>query len=261
MKSGKVLLTFKESEMFDRAVRERAIAQVTLHQDDEWKSFKCRFLERDPNRRFFVLDFLPHEGATLPQMSLGQYVGVSFRSASRKIMLSTVVEAKGRFLSPENNEIPAIRYRWPQAVTELQRRSFYRTPVPDGSTLVAHAWAGGIARRATVQGATLQILTGQLLDLSCGGTLIRLGDSRPPTWAVGDTIGLEIQLGDGRPSALIDAHYRGCRQDEHGRSCMAVQFVGMELSVDGKVVLSRIANAVQRLNRCAAPLNTQNQRG
>lgn len=249
MKSGKVLLTFKETDMFDRAVRERAIAQVTLCGEDGWKSFKCRFLERDANRRFFVLDFVPQPGTELPSISLGQYVGVSFRSASRKIMLSTVVEAKGRFVTSDDGEIPAIRYRWPQAVTELQRRSFYRTIVPESLNLIASAWLGGTARRTSAQATPLQILTGKLLDLSCGGTLIRLNESRPPNWGIGDNIGLELGLGDNKPPIQVDAFYRGHRQDEQGRTCIAVQFVGLELSVDGKVTISRLSGAVQRLNR------------
>jgi c-di-GMP-binding flagellar brake protein YcgR len=250
MRHNKVVLTHNESEVFDRAVRERAIAVVTLQQDSKWATFKCRFLERDPSMQFFVLDYNdPNGDDSLPPLSLGQYVGVSFRHGSRKVMFSTVVEAKGKYILPDNTEIAAIRYRWPQALTELQRRVFHRALIPTSQTLLGHLWDGGMIRRASAQNGTLEIVNGELVDISCGGAMIRLHGNRQPNWGETATLGAELQLGDGRPPVRLDANFRGFRTDEQGRVCAAVQFVGLELTVDGREVLHRLASVVQRLNR------------
>lgn len=65
------------------------------------------------------------------------------------------------------------------------------------------------------------------------------------------TIGVEMHLPDGRSPILVDARYRGARTDESGALNLALQFVGLELTVDGRLVLQRLANSVQRLHRLA----------
>lgn len=249
MKPRRLITPHDAAQIFDRAVHERALAVLTLQDGHLWQTFKSRFLERDPRGRFFVLDYQPVDTTPLPPVAPGQYLGVSFRQRSRKLLFATVVEAKGHFVLDDKTTVPAVRYRWPDSVTELQRRAYYRTPVPPGTTLLASLWAGGTAARASAQGSTLQVSTGELADLSCGGALIRLHQTQRPDWPDEHTLGLEVQLPDGRPPITIDVRYRGARPDENGILNAAVQFVGLEINADGRAVLQRLANSVQRLHR------------
>lgn len=249
MKPRRLLAARDAAEVFDRAVQERALAVLTLQDGPGWVTFKSRFLERDPRGHFFVLDHMPVNGDTVPPLSLGQYVGVSFRQCSRKILFSTVVEAKGHFLCDDRTSITAIRYRWPDSMTELQRRAYYRTPVPPEMTLSATLWAGGVSARERVQAAGAGLLTGDLADISCGGTLIHLRGAETNNWSDGDLFGLEVQLPDGRPPAVLDARYRGTRPDEPASTGVAFQFIGLELTVEGRLLLQRLAACIQRLHR------------
>ncbi len=251
MRPARLTVRQDETEIFDRAVRDGALAAVTLQEDGVWHSFKCRFLERDPNRRFFVLDYEPQHGETLPPVSLGQYVGVSFRHSSRKIMFASIVEARGKFRCGDNRQVNAVRYRWPQGITELQRRAFYRTPLPDSMSLLAHLWSGGVVKRAAADGETFRVTSGHVADISCGGALVRLRPDCEPAWNENETLGVEMELADGRPPVQLDAHFRGIRQDNQGKRCAAIQFVGLEVSVDGRLVLERLCRVVQRLHRMA----------
>lgn len=261
MKPRRVVAPDEAMEIFDQAVREHALVVVTIQEGDDWHTLKCRFLERDPGHRFFVLDFQPTPHDPLPTPIPGHYVGISFRYKSRKIMFSTVVEAKGKYVLDDQTQVPAVRYRWPATMTELQRRAYYRTPVPAGLDLLAHAWLGGAAARTAAQGNALQIVSGQLVDLSCGGCLIRLNQMDPPAWQDNATVGLELQLGDAKPAIVLNANYRGSRHDGTGALCAAVQFLGLELSVDGRVVLQRLANAVQRFHRLQPPRDVNHSSG
>lgn len=235
------------AEIFDSAVAENALAVVTLQDGHNWTSFKCRFLERDPQQRFFVLDFEPSDEQPLPALSAGQYAGISFRYRSRKILFASVVEAKGKYLRSNNATVAAIRYRWPDTLTELQRRAYYRTPIPPGVQLTAQVWPGGTAARKNPDFAHTP-LHGTLADLSCGGGLIRITQAAP-AWRENETLGLELHLADGRSPLLVDARYRGMRGDENGHPCIAIQFLGLEVSVDGRVTLQRLARCVQRFHR------------
>lgn len=249
MKPRRLLGATDAREIFDRAVQERAIAVLTVHGEQDWYTFKSRFLERDPRGRFFVLDYQAADEEPLPAVTPGQYLGVSFRQRNRKLLFATVVEAKGHFVLDDRQTIPAIRYRWPDSLTELQRRAYYRTAVPEGTALAASLWSGGVAARARAQATPLEVATGMLADVSCGGALVRLQGTSAPAWVDDQTLGLELQLPDGRPPIVVDVRFRGVRSGEDGEYSAAIQFVGLEITADGRVVLQRLANTVQRLHR------------
>ena len=168
MRPRRILSAEEASNMFDEAVRQNALAVLTVHEKGNWHTFKSRFLERDGNRRFIVLDCQETHGTQPPALSTGRYVGLSFRYKSRKVMFATVVEAKGRYLVDGKTAVPAVRYRWPESMTELQRRAYYRTPIPAEVRILVNVWPGGVAARPTAQGSALSVVTGEALDLSCG---------------------------------------------------------------------------------------------
>lgn len=235
--------------MFDEAVGQNALAVLTVHKNGNWHTFKSRFLERDRNCHFVVLDYQETHGTKPPPLIPGHYVGLSFRHKSRKVMFATVVEAKGRYLVNGKTSVPAVRYRWPESMTELQRRAYYRTPVPPEVRVLANVWRGGVEARQSAQGSTLSVLAGEALDVSCGGTLIRLNQLAAPGWTDNDTLGVELHLPDGQAPLLVDAYYRGTRHDAGGHLCAAVQFVGLELALDGRGILHRLARCVQKFHR------------
>ncbi|WP_320046870.1 hypothetical protein [uncultured Ilyobacter sp.] len=260
MKPRRILTGQETSEMLTEAVSQNALAVLNVHEDGQWKTFKSRFLERDPNRRFIVLDYQETHGTKPPDLIVGQYVGLSFRYRSRKVMFATVVEARGRYMLDGKNSVTAIRYRWPESMTELQRRAYYRTEVPDGVRVLANVWPGGIDARNDAQNDSLSIITGQAQDLSCGGTLVRINQLDAPPWQDNQTLGVELHLPDGQPPLLVDAYYRGTRHDSDNQMCAAVQFVGLELSLQGRGILQRLARCVQKFHRTALSNNLKDGR-
>lgn len=229
-------------ELFDTAVRDRALVVVTVQDGAKWQTFKSRFLERDPQERFFVLDYQSIDGRDLPKLAPGQYIGASFRHRSRKVMFSTVMEAKGRFVLDNQSSIPAIRYRWPAAVTELQRRAYVRSIVPEDLQLDARGVIAGVSnpdRYATLEG--------RMVDLSCGGCLVNVDSNNVPhNWPENASVTLDLEL-PGDETVRATGNYRGTRFNTDGTSSVAVQFVGLEMSSEGQDTLKKLANAVQHL--------------
>ncbi len=235
------------AQMLDAAVNCNALAVLCCQYKDEWVTFKSRFLERDPKQRFFVLDYQETHGATPPPLLPGQYLGLSFRHKSRKLLFGTVVEAKGKFLVAPGQTVAAVRYRWPDSLTEMQRRAYERTPLPAGVELGVQVWSGGVAAR----GGSLAVtpINGAAMDLSCGGSLMRIEGLATPPFVDNQTLGVELRLPDGRPPLLVNAHYRGTRFDRKGNLCVALQFVGLEADPDNRMTLMRLARCVQKFNR------------
>lgn len=260
MKPRRILTAEETTEIVDEAVRQNALAVMTVYEPDGWRMFKSRFLERDPHRRFVVLDHQETHGTEPAALDTGQYVGISFRHKSRKIMFATVVEARGKYVLDKESDVPAVRYRWPDSLTELQRRAYYRTPVPSDLRICVSLWAGGGAARESAQQNSLSVIGGVALDLSCGGTLIRLNDLEAPDWRDGQTLGLELHVPDGQPPLALDCYYRGVRHDDCGQLCLAAQFVGLELSPSRRTLLQRLARCVQRLHRLTLSNELRNGR-
>ncbi|MEW6250267.1 MAG: PilZ domain-containing protein [Planctomycetota bacterium] len=254
MTPRRVLSPRDAAQLFDRAVAEHALAVLSLQADGGWQTLKSRFLERDPRGRFIVLDYHSENGTELPPLAPGQCIGMSFRQRSHKLLFATVVEARGHYLLPNQARLPAVRYRWPETVTELQRRAYFRTPVPDDLKLAVRLWPGGLHTHAEAQSGALPTVLGELADLSCGGALVRLQDPAATPGPDDQTLGVELQLPDGRPPILLEARARGERQDASNGQGLALQFLGLELSPDGNVTLQRLANSVQRLHRLGAAL-------
>ncbi|TWT41108.1 Flagellar brake protein YcgR [Phycisphaerae bacterium RAS1] len=243
-----------EIELFDEAIREHALAVVTAHDGATWHTFKSRFLERDPKRQFFVLDYQSVTGQPLPELLTGQFVGVTFRSRSRKILFSTCVEAKGHYVLDAKTSVAAVRYRWPESVTEMQRRAYYRTPIPAPQAVPATLWAGGLAARGGGGALPADATHGQLADISCGGAMVRLNALQAPSWTEEQVLGVELHLPDSKGPVAVDCYFRGVRADGQGQTAVAIQFVGLEMSVDGRLVLERLVNCVQRFGRMAMPM-------
>ena len=138
MKPRRVITPQDAYDVFDQAVRDHSLAVLSIQEGADWQTVKCRFLERDPNGRFFVLDYQPVNGDMPSALIPGQCVGISFRYRSRKVLFASVVEARGRFQVNNETSIPAVRFRWPDAITELQRRAYYRTPIPKDMSLLVN---------------------------------------------------------------------------------------------------------------------------
>ena len=249
MRPRRVITPDDTAVIFDDAVRERALVLLSLQDHSAWRSFKARFLERDPAGHYFVLDYNSVNGANLPELFPGQCVGVSFRHHNRKVLFASVVEARGHFMVEDHTSISAVRYRWPESLIELQRRSYYRTPIPENMNLLVSMWTGGPAARNSAQSSTLEVVNGTLVDLSCGGALVRINQAEPLDWHDDETLGVELQLSDGKAPLLLSAYARGVRHDELGQLCVAIQFIGLELSLEGRLALQRVAGFVQKLHR------------
>lgn len=246
MNARRTVASHDAAQVFSEAARARALVVLTVQREGAVETYKCRFLEAHPGHGFFVLDYPLYEQAPPPELAPGQCVGVSFRHKSRKILFATIVEAKGKFVLDDKTSVSAVRYRWPDAMTELQRRAYMRTPVPERVGMAAV-----LRRIARPDEGQVPLCSGSLLDLSCGGTLMRISNPDPPPVAENETLRIEIQLPDGRPPLQADVQYRGARFDSLGRVCVALQFVGLEMSVDGRIALQRLASCVQRLSRAS----------
>ena len=229
MRPRRILTVDETTRIIDHAVRERALCVLSVQNDWGWHTFKSHMLERSDDRRWIVLDHVPTHGCEPPPLVPGQYVAVSFRHKSRKVMFVSVVEALGQFRTASQT-IPAVRYRWPETLMELQRRAYHRTPIPNDLTVPVRLWPGGVQRHLPDSVACC----GRALDLSCGGMLVRLDEPGEPEWSPNQTLGVELTLPDGAPPLLVDAHYRGVRPGRDGATCVAVQFVGLEMAPEGR---------------------------
>ena len=245
MESNRSIDAARRDEVLAEAASRHTPATVCCRNATEWLTFKSRLLDAGDPKRGVVLEYpLAQESAPAPDIEQGQYVGVSFRRGHSKCVFGSVVTGKSRFRVDEHNEIGALVVGWPEEICQLQRRLYYRSPVPAGMSIPVLLWAGGESSRSKAGSPGWPLLVGQLWDLSAGGFKVVLPPGQSPRYSVGETVGMEFVPESDRPPILVDAHFRHTDVAEDGQPTLGFQFVGLEHTGRGRSLLYRLGRVV-----------------
>jgi len=186
-------------------------------------------------------------GATT--LAPGERVGLTFRRGHKKCMCATLVLA-GRVEVPgaDGRNIPCVELQWPEALQELQRRVYHRA-TPPGRRVHVRFWPGGVAARPEVEAGNTTVLSGVLLDLSAGGIRVLTTEVAPDMFTEGDPIGCAFAPKPRGETLVLDATFRHFEITPDGSVAVGLQFVGLETSDRGRVLLSTLAGIVTDYQR------------
>ncbi len=233
----------------DAAYRKTQIV-LTRRAQDRWETYKSRLLDMASARRALVVAY-PHEaGDDASAFARGEQVGVAFRHHSRKCLFASTVVGKS---SPKRNRArphacPSLLLSWPEQIEQMQRRAYYRVPVPRESPISVRFWPGGPPPGSPTPPD--QPVAGQLLDLSVGGMLVEVAAADDPRLCENDPVRAEFAPESHQPSIAIEACYRHTRPLDRDKRALGFQFIGLELTDNGPSLLARLARAVSRLQQC-----------
>jgi hypothetical protein len=133
---------------------------------------------------------------------------------------------------------------------ELQRRVYQRVTVPRDRFIAVKLWEGCAPETG---GPSWPLCAGRLANVSVGGILVEIRADQNPRLGVGDPVGVEITVIQGRPPLLAEAQYRHCCLEEADRLGLGLQFVGLEHEVPGRATLAEVAEFVKWLQREGGP--------
>lgn len=186
-------------------------------------------------------------------IQINQPVGLNFKHAYGKFVFDTVVVGLEPSLDPSAGG--RIVLTAPQRIGVVQRRSYFRVNAPDSLKVNVVIWhrAGGRQMKEPMH----NYYEGRLMDISAGGAQIivpaKNGKMQGAPGAgvfdfhKGQFIGVRFTPLPFETPLVFNAQIRNILPTaDHSALCLGLQIVGLEASEEGRQVLARIANVVER---------------
>jgi hypothetical protein len=124
---------------------------------------------------------------------------------------------------------------------------YYRVPVPAESQVPVRFWQGGLIPCPPIPPVDRPVTTGRLFDLSVGGMRVMIARTDDPRLALNDVVGVEFRPELRQPNFVLEACFRHVDSVGAAKLSLGFQFIGLEVSSDGPAILTRLAQAVTRL--------------
>jgi c-di-GMP-binding flagellar brake protein YcgR len=179
----------------------------------------------------------------LPELVVGQTLGVTFRRAHRKCVFETTVTGRCNYSTGRADDVPALRLEWPESVFEMQRRLYYRTPVPRDAELPVQV------RVRDEDGdceTDVMVCRGRMGDVSAGGMSVVLKNAENPRWRPETRVECKFVGASDGPAVELYGHMRYLYEMPEGGVRMGVQFVGLETDGAARSTLDEIIELTKK---------------
>jgi len=215
------------------AVRKQSPAVITVPVINRWVTLKSAFVAADPDAGLISLARpLPDDGQPQPSLKPGQSISISFRRGHRKCICVTAV-VRGTGTEQEGR----LQIQWPDEILAVQRRAYFRAPVPEDMEVPVRLWRGGRTKRRLAAIGKWPSVTGHLADISAGGMRLDVPASEDPQLQVGEPVAVEFAPLPQVGQLCLDANFRHCLPQPNGWVGLGLQFVGLEGSPAGRQIL------------------------
>jgi len=185
-----------------------------------------------------------------------QPVGISLKYEYGKFIFETKVVALEPSLDATSGG--TIMLAVPERIEIVQRRSYFRVDVPRSLRVSVLLWhrgknhiPGSVARDPDEGRATSEqpqnYRQGKLVDISAGGAQIVVDAGQRGDFKKGQFIGLRFTPMPYETPLMLNAQIRNILPTADEKSmCLGLQIVGLEASREGRGVLRRLCNVVER---------------
>ncbi len=239
-------------------------AAVEFKRDGAWRRRKSRFLGvaggpqgdgpaagalRPGGGRLWLEAPVEAGGDGPAELAPGDSLIASFTHLNNRYRFVSSVIGGGSFRLAGGAEVDGVMIAWPAAVHRLQRRNYYRQPIPCNQRVQVVVWVGGLAGLEQVEAGQRPAYTGQLVNISVGGLCMQLYGKADPQLGPNDPVGLRFQLAADGPELELDALVRRCARQANGAVGLGVQFVGLEASIEGRRTLAHLSETISVMQR------------
>lgn len=217
------------------SIQRRQRAALTHRSPSGWRVYKGTLTSGSADSDTVTLQLMAdHEHDDADPIEPGQTVGVTFRSGHKKCMFSAQV-ISGR----KAGKAESITLSWPTALKQLQRRAFEREAVPRGEVIPVRFWLDSESDHDHV---SRDVHHGQMENLSAGGMSVKASGLLELT--EGAVYRCVFTPSAGSQAILVHAKLRHHEAIDRGRASLGFQFIGLEMTADGRRAVSRIARIV-----------------
>jgi c-di-GMP-binding flagellar brake protein YcgR len=237
------------SEALIGASDKRIPVTITIRRDESWLNLQSRFLAVVDGR--LVLEPPVAPGSDTPLKLLpAEKVGVSFKHKHHKHLFNCTVVNMGSLSLGEGHVANVLRLGIPAGMQRVQRRTYFRAPIPEGHVVRVSFWLGGRALEPKGVSPERPVWSGRLQDLSAGGFLAKIPGDAAMALDSGDIVGARVTFGTAEEGFCVDAQVRYL-SDSENNALLGGQFVALEQDSDGKNTLRIICAKVSEYQRLA----------
>ncbi len=237
----------RQADLISEAALRRTPVALTSATADGFVTGKSRMLNADEEGLW--IESPSDTGHGPMELAVGQILGVAFRRGHKKCVFQATILRRSTFLIKTGTTVPAVVLKMPTAIHQLQRRLFYRTPIPAQVTIRVDLEPHNGPGTAAGEGR----FNGRMVDLSAGGVNIKLASSERPRYSSRDTVTCRFTTSPDQPAVEVPAQFRYQIATPDGNLRVGLQFVGLETSEQGRHTLERIAALAARFQQRHAP--------
>jgi c-di-GMP-binding flagellar brake protein YcgR len=248
-----MLHTDESCEVLRGVIEKKVPAIMSYLSRDKWHVAKV--LVTDISGGKMTIESIHSDEKQRPiNIRIGQPVGISFKHAYGKFIFDTIVVA----LEPSTDSTHGgtMIVDAPTRIGVVDRRSYFRVNVPESLKVNVVLWHRS-QKPDIVTEQPYNYYQGKLIDISAGGAQVILPsqDEGPidqphlpkPDFKKGQFIGLRFTPMPYETPLMFNAQIRNILPTVDKQNlCLGLQIVGLEVSPEGRKVLSRIAAVVER---------------
>jgi c-di-GMP-binding flagellar brake protein YcgR len=234
------------------ALDRRTPLVLSFRGPDGWITFSSRLLGLDEDNAQLTIELPAERREQLTDLLPGgSYLGVAFRRGHKKCLCTCVVTGPTDKRSGRNG--PAgLALRWPEQIQVLQRRNYYRVPVPANMELKALVWSGGLNRKPENPAQDKTTMYARIRDISLGGMAVHAPAHEDCPFSEGQTVGCEFGTPDnGR--ITVEAQFRHATRKPNGVKLLGFQFVGLEHGPASRQRIKQIVGLTRQLTHRNRP--------
>jgi hypothetical protein len=190
------------------------------------------------------------------KLQIHQPVGISFQLDQEKCIFDSVIIG---FESAVTTRGGRILLEMPEFIEKTPRRSHDRQPVPPNLNVHVLFWHRGYADNTT-HVPVESYWQGELINLSATGAQVSVGLSLAEYFGPNQLVGLQFTPMFYQKPILAEAQIIHLRREEaEGKLHLGLEFLGLEVSIDGRTVLHRLADIVEEYTKMNAGAGTEPQ--
>ena len=185
----------------------------------------------------------------LINIQVGQPVGISLKYGYGKFVFDAAVTGFEPSSGPTGGG--KIVLALPDRIEIVQRRSYFRINVPKSlkvKVVLWHRCYKSEDRECNKEQMPPQrYWQGRLVDISAGGAQVAIDVGQKPDFRKAQFVGLQFTPMPYETPLMFNAQIRNILPTADGSSaCLGLQMVGLEASPEGRSVLQRLCNVVER---------------
>ncbi|MBN1437002.1 MAG: PilZ domain-containing protein [Sedimentisphaerales bacterium] len=224
-------------QLLTEMAQKRTFLTVTNREDNIWRVYKSHFLSVRGNQ-LVLSQPIPDSSECHLEPVAGQEVAISFKKGYNKFLFLTRVVKADQYEMEPGHKVPVINIYAPDHIEKIQRRAYNRADVPKDLDVDVTFWSNTGAGLAEQYHSTLA-------NLSAGGVAVTMSADRMPELHDGEQVTMQFKpLPDQKP-IKVEARFRHKTDaDDAEKPTLGFQFIGLEVSEEGRRTLRQLSRAV-----------------